>query len=377
MEGFILILIIYVLLYCGYIVALAHGITKVKAFEVHDKAPQTTFSIIIPFRNEDQNLRRFLESIAALDYPTEKFELLFVDDFSEDFSVNVINKWRMQNGKIQTTLLENLRLSSSPKKDAISRAVPVIENQWIITTDADCIVPTTWLKTFNDYILANDVNMIAAPVAYDGKLSFLHHFQRLDMLSLQGVTMGSFGIGNPFMCNGANFAYTKKSFTDLGGFAGNNSVASGDDVFLLQKAVLEDISKVHYLKSKNAIVKSKPVNSWFQLLQQRVRWGSKTSDYRNYFGVELAMVTLLGNFAIVLLAILAIFEIIDWRIAVAVFAVKSVPDVVLLFKTNRFLNNGRFFFPLFSAIFYPFFCVTVVLVAVFGKYEWKGRNYKR
>src|SRR5690606_23354101 len=183
--------------------------------------PEITFSIIIPFRNEEQHLRPLLASLSALDYPRDKFELLFIDDFSDDFSVNVINKWRMQHGEIQTTLLENLRLSASPKKDAISRAVPVIQNQWIITTDADCIVPATWLKTLNDYILANDVKMIAAPVAYDCKKTFLHHFQRLDMLALQGVTIGSFGTKNPFMCNGANFAYSRKLFVELGGFGKN------------------------------------------------------------------------------------------------------------------------------------------------------------
>ncbi len=377
MEGIVVIIVVYVLLYCGYIVALSHGFTKVKAFKAIGSVPVTTFSIIIPFRNEEQNLKRLLDSIAALDYPTEKFELLFVDDFSEDFSVNVINKWRIQNGKIQTTLLENLRLSASPKKDAISRAVPVIENQWIITTDADCIVPQNWLTTFNNYILGNDVDMIAAPVAYDGKMSFLHHFQRLDMLSLQGVTIGSFGIGNPFMCNGANFAYTKKCYSELGGFAGNTTVASGDDVFLLQKAVLKDKSRVHYLKSNGAVVKSKPVDSWSQLLQQRIRWGSKTSDYNTNFGIELALVTFLGNFAIVLLALLAVFEIIDWRIAAGLFVIKSVPDFILLVQTNGFLIGGRLFFPFFSAVLYPFFCVMVVLAAVFGKYEWKGRKYKK
>jgi hypothetical protein len=34
-----------------------------------------------------------------------------------------------------------------------------------------------------------------------------HHFQQLDLASLQGATIGSFGIGKGFMCNGANLAY--------------------------------------------------------------------------------------------------------------------------------------------------------------------------
>jgi hypothetical protein len=45
--------------------------------------------------------------------------------------------------------------------------------------------------------------MIAGAVTYDCKNSFLHHFQQ-DLASLQGATIGSFGIGKGFMCNGAN-----------------------------------------------------------------------------------------------------------------------------------------------------------------------------
>jgi hypothetical protein len=65
----------------------------------------------------------------------------------------------------------------------------------------------------------------------------LDHFQQLDLTSLQGATIGSFGLNKAFMCNGANFAYTKSLFEKLNGFDGNNKIASGDDVFLLQKAV--------------------------------------------------------------------------------------------------------------------------------------------
>jgi hypothetical protein len=54
--------------------------------------------------------------------------------------------------------------------------------------------------------------------------------------------MGSFGIGG-FMCNGANFAYTKSLFEDLSGFDGNNTIASGDDVFFYKKLLPNILKK--------------------------------------------------------------------------------------------------------------------------------------
>ena len=75
----------------------------------------------------------------------------------------------MQNDDIDTTLLENLRLSNSPKKDAIARAMPIAKNPWIITTDADCIVPKNWLKTIDNFIQQNQPEMIVCPVIYKTK----------------------------------------------------------------------------------------------------------------------------------------------------------------------------------------------------------------
>src|SRR5690606_21151314 len=113
----------------------------------------------------------------------------------------------------------------------------------------DCVVPENWLLTFDNYIQKHEVAMLAGAASYECKNSFLHHFQQLDLLSLQGATIGSFGIKKAFMCNGANFAYKKSLFEKINGFEENNTIASGDDVFLLQKAVNLFPAEVHYLKA--------------------------------------------------------------------------------------------------------------------------------
>lgn len=367
---------VYVLIYVGFIFALVSGFEKVKTFGRNGSGPKTTFSIIIPFRTEEKNLPILLESFEKLDYPKDLFELIFINDASEDFSENLVNKWRMAHGSFATTMIDNIRLSGSPKKDAISRAIPIVKGDFAITTDADCSVDPDWLNTFNDFILQNEAEMIAGPVVYTGKKSFLHHFQRLDFLSLQGVTIGSFGMGKAFMCNGANFAYTKKLFHEIGGFSGVDNLASGDDVFLLQKAIKAFPEKVAYLKSASAIVKTQPTKSWFELFNQRVRWASKTVAYENEFAENLALVTLLANLALVISVICTATDFFDWRLPLAMFALKLLPDWIMLAKANKFLNDGKFLFPVFASILYPFFVVIVAVWALFGRYSWKGRIFK-
>ena len=372
-----IVLFLILALYVVFILQLIFGFNKVKSFERTDEQPKTSFSIIVPFRNEEKNLPKLLKSISSLNYPKDLFEIIMVDDFSIDNSERVYIKWRMENGLIETTLLENLRLSNSPKKDAISRAVPIIKHEWIITTDADCMVNKNWLLTLDNFIQKNNPEMVVGAVVYKTKNNWFHHFQQLDLLSLQGTTIGSFGIGKPFMCNGANFAYTKKFFNELGGFGGINNTASGDDVMLLQKALKTNSDKVHYLKNTETIVKTKPENDLFKLFMQRVRWASKTTSYKNTYAKLLAVVVLLMNLSLVVgcgLWIMSKFGI--WNLSF-VFFIKYLVDYVLLYKSNRYLRKSKFLLPLASSLVYPVFSSLIGIYSLFGGFTWKGRTFSK
>ena len=374
---FEIILFLILTIYVVFILQLILGFNKVKSFERTNEEPITTFSIIVPFRNEEKNLPKLLKSISKLNYPKELFEIIMVDDFSKDNSERVYIKWRMENGLIETTLLENLRLSNSPKKDAISRAVPIIKHEWIITTDADCIVNKNWLLTLDNYIQKNNTKMIVGAVVYQTKNNWFHHFQQLDLLSLQGTTIGSFGNRNPFMCNGANFAYTKKLFHELGGFGGINDTASGDDVMLLQKALKTNFEKVHYLKNTEIIVKTRPENDLLKLFMQRVRWASKTTSYKNTYAKVLAVVVLLMNLSLVGSVGFVLCGCLKYRVLLTVFCFKYLVDYCLLFQSNQYERKGKFIMPLASSLIYPLFSSLVGIYSLFGNFTWKGRKFSK
>lgn len=373
----IIVLSIVLLIYVVLIVQLILGFGKVKTFELTNLESKTSFSIVVPFRNEEKNLRKLLRSISDLNYPRELFELIMVDDFSKDQSERVYINWRMENNKIETTLLENLRLSNSPKKDAISRAIPIIKKDWVLTTDADCIVNENWLLTLDQFIQQTKAEMVVGAVIYKTKNNWFHHFQQLDLLSLQGTTIGSFGLGKPFMCNGANFAYSKKFFQELGGFGGINDRASGDDVMLLQKAVLKKPEAVQYLKNEDSIVKTKPENDLFKLFMQRVRWASKATGYSSSYAKILAVGVLLMNLSIVVSCGLWVADLLDWKVFFAVFLIKYLVDYILLSLANGYLRKRKFMLPLASSLVYPVFASVVGIYSLFGSFEWKGRKFKK
>lgn len=369
-------LVVILLIYTAFIIQLILGFNKVKTFESTDLPPKTAFTIIVPFRNEETNLPKLLASLSQIHYPIHLIQIVMIDDFSNDNSVRVYNQWRMANQSFDTTLLENMLLSNSPKKDALTRAIPIAKHDWIITTDADCIVNKNWLVTLDNYIQKNKVEMIVGTVLYKTKNNWFHHFQQLDLMSLQGTTIGSFGIGKPFMCNGANFGYTKKLFNEIGGFGGINDEASGDDVLLLQKAVNANIEKVHYLKNNDFIVTTKPENDLLKLFMQRVRWASKTSSYSSTYAKLLAVIVLLMNISLVVGFCFTICGNIDWLFLI-VFLAKYLVDYILLYKSNSYVRNGKFFVPIASSIIYPLFSSLVGIYSLFGSFSWKGRVFKK
>jgi len=364
--GLFFILTIYIL----SIALLIYGFFRIKIYQKSDLEPKTSFTIIVPFRNEKKNLPVLLESFSNLNYPKNLFEVILVDDNSDE-------KFLISHFTFDISQIDNIRVSKSPKKDAITTAMQHIKTDWVITTDADCIVPENWLLTFDHYIQENKVSMLAGAVTYKCGITFLDHFQQLDLASLQGATIGSFGLNKGFMCNGANFAYTKSLFESLNGFEGNDKIASGDDVFLLQKAIEKFPNQVHYLKAYGAIVTTKPTENWKALFHQRVRWAAKTSSYRSTFGKFLALIVFFGNLSFVIGFFFLLFGIWSYPIFVVFAFSKFAIDFVLLSITNQFLTKTRIKSLLLSSLLYPFFSSAVALYSLFGSYEWKDRRFTK
>ena len=365
-----IVLYIIIFTYCLAIIVLIYGFTKVNTIEYTSLTPKTKFSIIVPFRNEAENLPILLASLSKLNYPMELFEVILVDDESEE-------SFKIPNLKFKVSVINNIRVSNSPKKNAIVTAMQIVTTDWIITTDADCVVNTNWLLTLDNYIQLHDVAMITGAVTYDCSNSFLHHFQQLDLASLQGATIGSFGIHKGFMCNGANFAYTKSFFQELNGFEGNDGIASGDDVFLLQKAIAKSAEKVHYLKSENNIIITKPMNDWRSLFYQRARWASKTSSYQSCFGKGLGLLVFAGNLSWLLILGSWFLGLTTFQNVFLVCTFKFTVDTILIYKANQFLSKSKMRYLLLSCFLYPFFSTIVALYSLFGKYEWKGRKFTK
>lgn len=367
----IIVTVVYVLL----MLFLVFGFGKVETFEAHHD-PKISFSIVVPFRNEAENLPQLFSSLEKLQYPVNLYEILLVDDASSDDSAAICENFRNKNLQLNISVLKNENLQAA-KKGAIETAVNFTAKKYILTTDADCTVPPQWLQEMNSFILESNAKLVAAPVVFKNEKSALSIFQTIDFMSLQAATIGGFGVEKAFMCNGANFCYEKKAFLEFNGFSGNEKIASGDDVFLLQKMQAAGL-KIGYLKSRKAIVESLPQKIWKDLINQRMRWAAKASAYKSSFGKFVGIVVFLMNFSLLVGGIAAVLREIPSQTFFLIFLFKFNVDFMLIYKAAVFFKNEKVLKNYFWCSFlYPVFSSYIALISLFTGYSWKGRNFRR
>ena len=337
--------------------------------------PSTRFSIIIPARNEEKNITACLQSIEQLNYPNELFEVIVMDDFSTDSTVVTAQQFPFVK-VIELKTLLNVKINSYKKK-AIELGIAEATGEYIVTTDADCIVPVNWLRNFSFIIQQQPTVFIAAPVAMKEESSAIKVFQSLDFLSLQGITAASVGAGFHSMCNGANLCYRKEAFYAVDGFTGVDHIASGDDMLLMHKLYKQYPNEVHYCKAPDSIVLTEPVETVAAFFRQRIRWASKADKYDDKRIFAVLLLVYLLNVWLLVLAISCLFISNNFQLLLLAVGFKTISELFFLIPVADFYRKTKLLwgFPLAQ----PFHIVYTVIagwLGKFGNYEWKGRTVR-
>jgi cellulose synthase/poly-beta-1,6-N-acetylglucosamine synthase-like glycosyltransferase len=365
------------------------------------ESPVTKASIIIPVRNESENIIGCLKDLIRQEYPVELYEIIISDDFSEDNTIELIENFiKTQNiQNIKLLKQNNLTLNTlhfthnKGKKSALALAINDAKGELIITTDADCRMGSKWLASIADFYEAKKPRMIIGPVCYSntplsplerGIRGMFKKFQSLEFLSLIGMTAGSAAISMPIMCNGANLAFERKVFIEIGGYVENSAYASGDDMFLMEGIHRKHRRGVQFLKNKDAIVYTEPAGNIHDFLSQRKRWVSKAKGYKSLRIILVALIvylfnlSLLGLFlACIIVQFFSLWSVVCglWTVFICLFIAKSLIDFPVMSGIIRFMGRRsllKLFIPLeFINMIY----VTVIGIAgTFTAYRWKNRK---
>ena len=327
-------------------------------------------SIVIPIRNEDQNIISCLKSLTNQNYNSADFEIIIVDDHSTENTRILVNKFQKESKlNIGIYQLENI----SGKKAALNFGIEKSAYNIIASTDADCQVPKAWLFNISQQF-NNKSNMVLGPVIFHQRKGMGNAFQILDMIAIQGVSFGMLYYRKPCLNNAANLSYLKDDFISVKGFDSFNT-PSGDDIFLLEKFVQDNKNVIGLLK-EDFVVETKSEKSFSNFINQRLRWASKTKYYSNSWLIFISSIILLQNISLIFIYLGVVFVENYWLILTILLFCKWLIDFILLFLATSFFKRRkvlRYFIPV--QVIYPIYILFVWVASLTRTYEWKGRKF--
>ncbi|WP_181305464.1 glycosyltransferase [Rufibacter sp. XAAS-G3-1] len=370
-----LLVLFLVIVYALVMVRAWHAWRKLPAISISKETPTAFFTVIIPVRNEAKNILSLLKDLERQQYPAAQFEVIVVDDHSEDGTPGLVQQFQARSSLTLTLLFLSDFPEKRQKKAAVEMGIRHAQGDWIACTDGDCRLSPLWLAAFNQVRHGQNPKLISGPVVYAPLTTGWQRLQALEFSALIGVGAASIAVQKPTMCNGANLAYEKAAFYEVHGFQGNEQIPSGDDEFLLHKIHQCYPGQITFAKAKEVIVQTPAAATLTQFLHQRVRWASKWKHYQSFTSQLLALIVLGGNSSILVALLMAVFGLGEWWFFGIVLTTKMSVDALLLCPVLSLFDKKRLLSLLWLLqLLYVPYIVFTGLLGLRGKYHWKGRQ---
>ncbi len=374
-----ILILIFLILSFHYVIFLFkvyYGLSKLRIVE-SEQVPQEFISIIVPFRNEEKNILNIYNSLTAQNYPTEKYEIIFVDDSSNDNSLNLLNNLpKKENVSIHSVPKDYSK--NAHKKRAIRFGIEKSKGEIIVTTDADCIHKKDWLRNLLKF-MDEKTGFVSGPVEFISNSNLFSKMQRLEFAGLVITGAGLIGSNNPIICNAANIAYRKKAFEEVNGFTYQMSLSSGDDELLMQKMHRDTDYKIKFALDKNAIVSTEANPTIKEFYHQRKRWASKGLFYGDNLLLLKLVLIFLFYLSVIIQPILAIVLSAKFFISFIIsLLIKISSEYLILKKGTALLFDSKILksFILTEILQVPYILISGFM-GMFGNLVWKDRKIKR
>lgn len=359
--------------YLFFVISVLIGIFRLKKGSFTGKP---FVSVITAARNEEQNIGPLLEKLIQQDYPGDNFEIIIVNDRSEDTTGKIIDLYAEKDHRIKRIDITEIPPDFSPKKFALTQGIGEAKGDIICTTDADCLPPATWVSAMVSHF-HEDVGMILgySPVIVEGGGKLFSEYRAIDALSLAVVAAGGAGLNIGWVCTGRNLAYRKQLFSQVGGYEDVRDQISGDDDLLLHMVQKKTAWKIRFAIGSEASIPSTIKPGTDNFVNQRTRHASK---FRVHPPRIKAVSILIFSFYLAFwsypVIMLAMREIFAFYGVMA--GSKFIVEYAAVSLGARKLDD-RFTFATFLRAFFihPLLIMYFGIRGVRGKFTWKDRKY--
>jgi len=360
-----LILLVSTTLYCCAVIIVLIKISAKQVIVGWEKKP--FISIIIAARNEEMRIKSTLESLSQLNYNTEKYEVIIVDDASTDQTVALIKEYadNRANWKLLRILKKNDTLKG--KKAALKKAILEARGDIILTTDADCVVPKEWCEEMAA-VFDDETIMVLGHALLFQKKGWLNKWLRFDNL-FSGILMAATTmLGFPMTSVGRNMAYRREAYLKSGGFDQLSGHKSGDDVHLTELFRRKIEGKIKFNLNKKSFTISKPPDSWKEIIHQQIRKNSKILN-KSFPSIVLSFFLFFYHALLVVFPFIFPSLTLFWTM---LLALKLICEFITLYiSAKKFSDISTMWLIPLMQIFYPLYVTVLGIVGIFQSYEWK------
>jgi cellulose synthase/poly-beta-1,6-N-acetylglucosamine synthase-like glycosyltransferase len=373
----IILFLLTALYYIGAVFFLWRGLSILRP----SGTPQNLkFSIVIAARNEERTIDSCLASIVRQELPPDRYEVIVVNDRSCDRTGALCREYAGRYPNISVIDVNETPPGSAPKKYAVSRGIARARYEAVVLTDADCVVPPSWLETI-DRNFTEATTLVQGVTVYgtaEGMNSFFYNLQAVDFLSHGIVAAAAIGAGLPLNANANNLAFRKKTFDEVNGYGtASQRVVSGDDDLLLQRIAACRAGDIVFMADPAGAVTTRPTPTLRGVFEQRKRWGSKTVHYtlkQEFFlsGIFLFYCAIVASLAAGIIC--PAF----WKVFALLLGIKIAGEYLLMLRGTALFNRKElrpYILPA-SLVQLPLVLAAVVM-GVFGKFSWKGERFNR
>lgn len=324
-------------------------------------------SVVVAARNEEDNILDCMESLAALDYPNDKIEIIIVNDHSTDRTGDIINEFIKDKPVFRQMVPQKAIGTLKGKTNALANAIKTSRGEIIFTTDADCVVSPTWVRTVASYY-KKDVGFVGGFTTQLDNTTF-EGMQAIDFIYLLSVAAGTINLNKPLSCIGNNMSYRKSAYDEIGGYESLPFSVTEDFNLLMAIHELKKF-KIIYPLDEGGLVTSKPCPDWKTLFWQKKRWGVGGTE-SDLIGYLVMLWGFLSNAAILLTPLF--FS----TTALYLCLFKMMVDyffVYPVFKKLK-LRLKLFHFIAFEIYFIIYVLLLPFIVLPNRKVKWKGREF--
>jgi len=368
------LLILVTLFYFTLSVWLIFGIKKLHKKNISETTPKSLpkVSVIVAARNEENNIKQCIEKCASQNYPKEKFEVIIVNDRSEDSTAEIVEKISDQHKNVRLVNITELseEYIKSGKKHALKNGIENATGDILLLTDADCFPESEWIKSMVHYF-EDKVGIVVGHSPYTGK-GFINRLVQLDNLSIIAVGAGGIGGGYPILSVGRNFAYRREVYEEIGGFEKIKDFSSGDDDLLLMLVREQTDWKIRFASNPDSFVFTQPPKTSQEAIKQRMRWASKGLYYTIPMTLSLVAVFFYNLFLFITIP-LFFLNFLSLTVPLISLVIKIILDFILIFQAGRLVNESKLvkYYPLAALLHIPY-TIFFGLYGTFGEVQWKS-----